>query len=119
MNTPESDLLEDALSSYPSAELPAGFRNRALARIRQTPQMARFHLTWLDYALGFLLVSLPPTAWLIWKVLPPEFFLRLQFNWMLLEVSNGLIFLGLGLAFLLTVFLALLWRLLLPGSLSR
>lgn len=86
-----NDPIEDALRTYPLAELPPGFSQRVMRQIQpraaQTPQavMPGFHLTWLDYALGFFLTLLPGIGYLCLASLPRQFFMRLQYQWLLLQ----------------------------------
>jgi hypothetical protein len=45
----------------------------------------KFRLTWLDYALGLFMSSLPAIGFVSWAFLPREFFVRLQYQWLLLR----------------------------------
>jgi hypothetical protein len=93
MNTPPNELIEDALRTYPLAEAPPGFSKSVLTRIKpqrryaQVPQRGtlKFRLTWLDYALGLFMSSLPAIAFVSWAFLPRELFVRLQYQWLLLR----------------------------------
>jgi pheromone shutdown protein TraB len=82
-NLPE-DLIEDALRTYPLAEVPAGFSKTILEKIKPVrPHAAlKFRLTWLDYALGLFLSMLPAVAFVSWAFLPRQVLLRLQYQWL-------------------------------------
>lgn len=87
MSTPTDDLIEDALRTYPLADVPPGFSRSVLTKIKpQRPYAAlKFRLTWLDYALGLFLSSLPAIGFVSWAFLPREFFVDLQYQWHLLH----------------------------------
>jgi hypothetical protein len=85
MNIPTDDLIEDALRSYPLAELPPGFSARVMRQIQAPRAVPKFHLTWLDYALGFFLCMLPGIGLVSWAFLPWQVFMRLQYQWLLLS----------------------------------
>ena len=85
MNTPPDDLIEDTLRSYPLAELPPDFSARVMRQINTPRVTPKFHLTWLDYALGFFLCMLPGIGLVSWAFLPWQIFMRLQYQWLLLS----------------------------------
>jgi hypothetical protein len=85
MPTQPDILIEDALRTYPLAEVPPKFSARVIRQI-QTPHAAlKFRLTWLDYALGLFLSSLPAVGFVSWAFLPRQFLMRLQYQWLLLR----------------------------------
>ncbi|RPH57091.1 MAG: hypothetical protein EHM81_12085 [Chloroflexi bacterium] len=80
-----NDPIEDALRTYPLAELPPNFSKGVMRQIRPSYASLKFRLTWLDYALGFFL-SLLPLAWFVARAtLPPQFLMRVQYQWLLLR----------------------------------
>ena len=85
-NLPE-DLFEEALRSYPLAEVPPGFSRNILEKIQPPRPHAslKFRLTWLDYALGFFLSSLPVVFFVSWAFLPRQLLFRLQYQWLLFK----------------------------------
>jgi hypothetical protein len=87
MPTQPDELIENALRTYPLADVPPGFSRSVLERIKpQCPYAAlKFRLTWLDYALGLFMSSLPAVGFVSWAFLPREFFVRLQYQWFLLR----------------------------------
>jgi hypothetical protein len=87
MPTQPDELIENALCTYPLAEVPPGFSKTILERIKpQRPYAAlKFRLTWLDYALGLFLSILPAVGFVSWAFLPRQFFTRLQYQWLLLR----------------------------------
>ena len=99
MNT-RPDLIEDALRTYPLAEPPAGFSARVVREVRASQAPPRFRLTWMDYALGLLLTILPASLLLVWSWLPRQFFLRLQFEWLLFQQPRveGVVLISLAVA---------------------
>ncbi len=87
MPTQPDKQIEDALRTYPLAEVPPGFSKNILERIKpQRPYAAlKFRLTWLDYALGLFLSSLPAVGFVSWAFLPRQVLMRLQYQWLLLR----------------------------------
>ncbi len=87
MSTPTDELIEDALRTYPLADVPHGFSRSVLAKIQPQRRYAplKFRLTWLDYALGLFMSSLPAIGFVSWAFLPREFLVRLQYQWLLLH----------------------------------
>jgi hypothetical protein len=81
------ELFEAALRAWPLAETPHGFSHSVLERIKPPRPHAqlKFRLTWLDYALGLFLSLLPAVGFVSWAFLPRDFFMRLQFQWLLLN----------------------------------
>ncbi len=88
MNLQTDDLIEDALRTYPLADLPPGFSKKIMRQVNETHALPRFRLTWLDYALGFFLALLPVVGFVIWASLPRLALLRLEFQWQLLQASS-------------------------------
>lgn len=82
---PPADLIEDALHTYPLADLPTGFSKRVMEQVRASQTPIRFRLTWMDYALGLLFSLLTAVGFLTWISLPRQVFLRLQFQWFLFQ----------------------------------
>lgn len=87
MPTQPDELIENALRTYPLADVPPGFSRSVLTKIQtQRPHAAlKFRLTWLDYALGLFMSSLPAIGFVSWAFLPRELFVRLQYQWLLLR----------------------------------
>jgi hypothetical protein len=114
MNLQTDDLIEDALRTYPLADVPPNFSKSIMRRIdkekaKASPPSLRFRLTWMDYALGFFLTLLPTVGFVIWASLPRLAVLHLEFQWQVLQAS--------GLLPVLTVSLAAAGVLLLSGFL--
>jgi hypothetical protein len=91
MPTQPDEVIENALHTYPLAEVPTNFSIRVMRQIQQShtlvPQRGRlkFRLTWLDYALGLFMSILPAVGFISWAFLPRQFFMRLQYQWLLLS----------------------------------
>ena len=85
MNTPPDELIEDALHSYPLAEVPPNFTVQIMRQIQKTQPAPKFRLTWMDYALGLFLCLLPMTGIMAWAFLPWQIFARLQYQWLMLS----------------------------------
>ena len=136
MNLQTDDLIEDALRTYPLADVPPNFSTGVMRRIgtlqASPPALAvahsagasvRFRLTWMDYALGLFLTLLPVVGFIIWASLPRLAFLRLEFQWQLLRASSFQPVLAVSLAaaglLLLSAFLFSLNFVLRPKFLSR
>jgi hypothetical protein len=87
MSTQHDELIEDALRTYPLADVPHGFSRNVLEKIKPQRRYAplKFRLTWLDYALGLFMSSLPAVGFVSWAFLPREFFVSLQYQWFLLH----------------------------------
>jgi len=85
--------LEDALHTWPLAELPPGFSKSVMGKIK--PRQSRtqvlqevtlkFHLTWIDLALSIFFSLLPVIGFLAYISLPRKFSLYLQYQWLLLQ----------------------------------
>jgi hypothetical protein len=84
---------DDALQAWPLKEVPAGFSTSVMEKINarefytQTPRVVtlKFHLTWMDYALGLFLSLLPVLAFVTFLFLPRKFVLYLKYQWLLLQ----------------------------------
>lgn len=90
MNIQPDDPIEDALRTYPLADVPPNFSKSVMRRVRATdarPLAPRFRLTWMDYALGFFLALLPVVGFVIWAFLPRTALLHLELHWQLLQVG--------------------------------
>ena len=85
MPTPSDELIEAALRTYPLAEVPPDFSHRVMRQIQPPHAALKFRLTWLDYALGLFLSSLPAVGFVSWAFLPRQFLMRLQYQWLLLR----------------------------------
>jgi hypothetical protein len=84
MPTQPDELIENALRTYPMVDVPPNFSKRVMRQI-QTPHTAlKFRLTWLDYALGLFLSILPVVGFVSRAFLPRQFWMRLQYQWLLL-----------------------------------
>jgi len=92
MNLHTDDLIEDALRTYPLADVPPNFSKNVMRRVNATANPApRFRLTWMDYALGFFLTLLPAVGFVIWASLPRLAVLHLEFQWQVLQARAGLL----------------------------
>ena len=80
-----NDPMEEALYSYPMAEVPTGFSKAVMRQIRLMPAPRGFRLTWMDYALGLFLTLLPGIGFIVWAFLPQQFFIYLQYQWLVLR----------------------------------
>lgn len=96
MSPQSQDPIEDALHTYPLAEVPPDFSKRIMRQIRTSADLPqtraaradiRFRLTWMDYALGFFLALLPVVGFLAWSALPGLVWLRLAFQWQVLQTA--------------------------------
>jgi hypothetical protein len=84
---------EDALHSWPLAELPPGFSKDVMNRIKPRQPQTRvsqegtlkFHLTWIDFALSIFFSLLPVIGFLAYVSLPRKLSLYLQYQWLLLQ----------------------------------
>jgi hypothetical protein len=85
MNTPQAELIEEALSTYPLAEVPPNFSMRIMRQIRKTQPAPKFRLTWMDYALWLFLCLLPVTGFAAWAMLPMQVIIRLRYQWLMLN----------------------------------
>jgi len=85
MNTQPDELIEEALRSYPLAEVPPNFSIQIMRQIRKTQPAPKFRLTWMDYALGLFLCLLPVTGFAAWALLPWQIIARLQYQWLMLS----------------------------------
>jgi len=90
MKQTPSDWLEDGLETYPIAVPPPDLSARILRSVRQSQGSrafapARFRLTWMDYALGLLSLVVTGLVVFLLPLLPPIFWLRLRFAWLLLQ----------------------------------
>ena len=99
MNSQPDELIEEALRTYPLADVPVDFSARVMRQVHATPAAARisvanpapgvrFRLTWMDYALGFFVTLLPPLGFGVWTFLPHQVVLQLQFQWQLLQSGS-------------------------------
>jgi hypothetical protein len=80
-----NDPIEEALQTYPMAEVPKGFSKGVMKQVRLMPARRGFRLTWVDLALGLFLSVLPGLGFFIWAFLPQQFFIRLQYLWLVLR----------------------------------
>jgi hypothetical protein len=106
MNPETDDLIEDALRTYPLADVPPNLSVKIMGQIRMqkiksvgiaAPRI-QFRLTWMDYALGFFLALLPLVISVIWATLPRLVLLRLIFQWQVIQASGFFPIVGLSLA---------------------
>jgi hypothetical protein len=88
MNPQTDKLIEEALRSYPLADVPLNFSRRVMSQVRATPHSVRFRLTWMDYALGFFLTLLMAVGFTIWSFLPHQVLLSLQLQWQLFQWTS-------------------------------
>jgi hypothetical protein len=100
MNPQTDDLIEDALRTYPLADVPPNLSVKIMGQLRASTSLEKikserigapriqFRLTWMDYALGFFLALLPLVSLVIWATLPRLVLLRLIFQWQLIQ-ANG------------------------------
>ena len=120
MNTQPDELIEEALRSYPLAEVPPNFSIQIMRQIRKTQPAPKFRLTWMDYALGFFMTLLPAVGFFIWACLPRLALLRLELQWQVLQASSFLPVLTISLAaagvLLFSAFIFSLNLLLRPGG---
>lgn len=94
MNPQTEDIIEDALRTYPLADVPPNLSSKIMGQIRAksvrrvaAPRM-RFRLTWMDFALAFFLTLIPLAALVTWATLPRLALLRLTFQWQLVQASG-------------------------------
>jgi hypothetical protein len=104
---PQTDkLIEDALRTYPLADVPPNFSKRVMSQVRTMPASSRFRLTWVDYALSFFLTLFVAAGFAIWSFLPRDVLLGLQLQWQLLQWTSvqPVVAVSLGLAGLFLFF---------------
>jgi len=85
--------LEDALHTWPLAELPPGFSKSVMGKIKPRQPRTRvsqevtlkFHLTWIDFSLSIFFSLLPVIGFLAYGSLPRKLSLYLQYQWLLLQ----------------------------------
>lgn len=99
--------IEAALRSAPLAPPPPLLYAAVMRRVRLSPPLPRFQVSWLDLALSLFLAAVPGLIWIGWRSLPPLWFeaLRLQTLYQLqrlwyLEFSS-MIWVGVGLGLLI------------------
>jgi hypothetical protein len=87
MKPKTDELIESALRTWPLAETPPGFSKNVLGQIRPRSVYAplKFRLTWMDYALGLFASLLPVLVFVTLALLPRQFFMRLQYQLLLLQ----------------------------------
>jgi hypothetical protein len=109
--------IEDALHNWPMAEVPVGFSAGVMERIvpqqsyTRIPQKSelKFQLTWMDFALGMFLSSLPVLGFITISFLPQRFILYLKYQWLLLQFpASEPVLLALGGTSIMLFFLAIL-----------
>ncbi len=64
-------VIEDALQTYPLADLPHDLTPAVMARLRSAPAPQAFRLTWKDLALSFLLSLCMGAIWFGLDHVPP------------------------------------------------
>jgi hypothetical protein len=120
---------EDALRTWPLAELPAGLPASVLEKIKPRQDNARivqqsmlkFRLTWMDFALGLFLSLLPVLGFFTLSSLPREFVLYLKYQWLVLQFpAYEPVFFALsgGIAMLLLLTFVLSLRYIFPRQIS-
>ena len=85
MPTQHDELIENALRTYPLADVPPDFSKKVMRQIQPPHALLKFRLTWLDYALGLFLSMLPAIGFVSWAFLPRQFFMQIQYQWLLLS----------------------------------
>ena len=94
MNPQPEDIIEDALRTYPLADVPPNLSSKIMGQIRAkstrrfAPPRTPFRLTWMDFALAFFLTLIPLAALVTWLTLPRLAVLRLTFQWQLVQTSG-------------------------------
>ncbi len=69
----ETDIIADAVRTYPLAPVPPSMAVAIMRQIRRTNSVPRFQLQWIDLALGLFGASMTALAWLLfqwWQGLP-------------------------------------------------
>ena len=82
----QDNIIEDALRTYPVAQMPKGITESVRARIRNEPA-PRFQLTRADYLLAIVLTLVLSTIILSFQFLPPIALLQLRIQGILLWQS--------------------------------
>ena len=106
-------IVDEALSTYPLAPVPAHFLPALMARIQGLEPVPSFRLNWLDYVISLFIAVMVGLIILFPRVIPPQTGAQLQVQFWLLQqyfsfVYPWLVLLGgLGL-FALMIFSALL-----------
>ncbi len=85
--------LDDALKSWPLADVPPGFSKSVMKKIEARQPDARmigtrtlkFRITWMDLALGMFISLLPVVAYAAYTTLPRKTLLYLKYDWLLLQ----------------------------------
>ncbi len=78
--------IADALRTYPLAPNPPTLFSGTMARIRALPTTAppRFHIGWIDYAIGLFTTTTAGVSLLLWQSIPPQVMARLQVELLIL-----------------------------------
>jgi hypothetical protein len=82
----QNDIVEDALRSYPLAEMPKGVAQSVMARLQTHPQ-PRFRMTPTDYLTSIILTFVLGAIILGFQLLPPYAVAKIQIQGILLWQS--------------------------------
>lgn len=88
MSSQSDELIEQALATYPLAQVPPDLSRRIMRRVQALPASSRFRLTWIDYALGLFVTMLPAAGFIAWALMPRDVLLELQIQWQLFQSSS-------------------------------
>src|SRR5689334_6413317 len=91
----ELAVVDNALRTYPLAPVPPTLAPAVMGRIANRAPMPRFHLQWMDYALGLLAVAMVGLGLLLWQGLFPNSLLDLiQSSVMPFDLQTTVLWLG-------------------------
>jgi hypothetical protein len=82
----QDNIIEDALRTYPLAQMPKGITETVMAQIRSEPA-PRFQLTRADYLLAIVLTLVLGAIMLSFQFLPPIALLQMRIQGILLWQS--------------------------------
>ncbi len=80
-NLTDSEVIEDALHTYPLSPAPPTLAPGVMARVRALAPLPRFRLSWVDGLVSLFIAGMIGLMVLLWQLLPPQLALqtRLQF----------------------------------------
>jgi hypothetical protein len=85
----DSEVIEDALHTYPLSPMPPTLAPGVMARVRALAPLPRFRLSWVDGLVSLFIAGMIGLTVLLWQLLPPQLALqtRLQFMHLLQRVN--------------------------------
>jgi hypothetical protein len=77
--------VEEALSTYPLAPVPANFLPSVMAQIQGLEPVPSFRLNWLDYGVSLFVAGMAGLIILLPRSMPPQMGMQLQVQLWLLQ----------------------------------